>query len=64
MNANIHHVVSIKATPVALNTLPDGQVYAVRHLEVVNSKGHTITLNLFSMGDEESVMQEKLRIQQ
>jgi len=64
MNANIHHVVSIKTTPVVLHTLPDGRVYAVRHLEVVNSQGHTIKLNLFSMDDDESVMQEKLRIQQ
>jgi hypothetical protein len=64
MNANIHHVVSIKAPPAALHTLPDGRVYAVRHLEIVNTKGHIITLNLFSMDDEESVMQEKLRIQQ
>lgn len=63
MNAIIHRVVSIKATPVQLHTLESKEVYARRKLEIVDEKGHTITLNLFASGEEESVMQEKLRIQ-
>ena len=63
MNANIHRVVSIKATPVQLHTLESKEVYALRKLEIVDEKGHTITLNLFASGEEESVMQEKLRMQ-
>lgn len=63
MNANIHRVVSIKATPVQLHTLESKEVYALRKLEIVDESGHIITLNLFVSGDEESVMQEKLRIQ-
>ena len=64
MNANIHRVVSIKATPVQLHTLESKEVYALRKLEIVDEMGHIITLNLFASGKEESVMQEKLRIQQ
>ena len=63
MNANIHRVVSIKATPVQLHTLESKEVYALRKLEIVDEMGHIITLNLFASGKEESVMQEKLRIQ-
>ena len=63
MNANIHRVVSIKATPVQLHTLESKEVYALRKLEIVDEMGHIITLNLFASGKEESVMLEKLRIQ-
>ena len=47
MNANIHRVVSIKATPVQLHTLESKEVYALRKLEIVDESGHTITFNLF-----------------
>lgn len=63
MNVNIHHIISIKATPVQLHTLESKEVYAMRKLEIVDKSGHIITLNLFAMGEEENVMQEKLRIQ-
>ena len=63
MNANIHRVVSIKATPVQLHTLESKEVYALRKFEIVDENGHIITLNLFASGKEESVMQEKLRMQ-
>ena len=62
MNANIHRVVSIKATPVQLHT-QSKEVYALRKLEIVDEKGHTITLNLFASGGEENAMQEKLKMQ-
>lgn len=63
MYANIHRVVSIKATPVQLYTSESKEVYAVHQLEIVDQRGHIITFNLFALGNEESVMQEKLRIQ-
>ena len=63
MNANIHRVVSINATPVQINTLESKEVYALRKLEIVDESGHIITLTFFASGGEENDMQEKLRIQ-
>ena len=63
MNANIHRVASIKATPVQLHTLEGKEVYALRKLEIVDEEGHTITLSLFASGGEENAMQEKLKMQ-
>ncbi len=62
MNVNIHHVASIKATPVQLHALESKEVYALRRVEIVDKSGYIIILNLFASSDEENVMQEKLRI--